>query len=97
MNTITKKIPNANLSRVKVYFLKKELNFSLKKIPINTGSVINKKVLIEKVNKCNSKVWLYKKLEKKLKYKGTYINDISANIDVKQIDNGTFPSAILVA
>ena len=27
--------------------LKKELNFSLKKIPINTGSVINKKVFIE--------------------------------------------------
>ena len=30
-------------------------------------------------------------------YKGTDINDISAHIDVKQIDNGTFPSAILVA
>tara|TARA_B100000401_G_C52119477_1_gene399668 strand:+ start:256 stop:480 length:225 start_codon:yes stop_codon:yes gene_type:complete len=72
-------------------------NFALQKIPIKTGNVINKKVLTENANNCKSKLWLYKKLEKKFKYSGTVTKENNAHTDVKQIDKVTLPSAILVA
>ena len=66
--------------------MKKLENFSLQKIPIKTGNVINIKVLTENVNNCKSKLSLYKKWEKKFKYSGTVIKENNA-IDILKIDN----------
>ena len=72
MKTIIRKSTKAILSSVKVYFFTNFENFSLIKIPINTGKVINKNVLSEKLNNFKSKLSSYKKLEKKFKYKGCH-------------------------
>ena len=62
-----------------------------------TGTVINKNVLIEKVVRFKSKDVEVINFSKKIKYSGIVINDINAQVDVREIDNGTFPLHILVA
>jgi len=58
---------------------------------------MNKKVLIEKEVILKSKGVLVTNFSKKTKYSGMVKNDINAQVEVKEIDNGTLPLHILVA
>ena len=57
---------------------------------------MNKNVFIENEIIVNQNFDHTKNLKRKFKYNGTVIKENNAHIDVKQIDNVTLPSAILL-